>query len=79
MVTKTGMTPEYSAPETFKNIFYEGSDYYSFGITLFELYCGYTPYANMQPEEIEQYVSVQKIPFPESIPFDARFYSAYIL
>lgn len=67
IVTKTGMTPEYSAPETFKNIFYEGSDYYSFGITLFELLCGYTPYANMQPEEIEQYVSVQRIPFPEKI------------
>lgn len=68
LVTKTGMTPEYSAPETFKNIFYEGSDYYSFGITLFELFCGYTPYANMQPEEIEQYVSVQRIPFPEDMP-----------
>lgn len=68
LVTKTGMTPEYSAPETFKNIFYEGSDYYSFGITLFELFCGYTPYANMQPEEIEQFVSVQRIPFPEEMP-----------
>ncbi len=68
LVTKTGMTPEYSAPETFKNIFYEGSDYYSFGITLFELFCGYIPYANMQPEEIEQYVSVQRIPFPEDMP-----------
>ncbi len=68
LVTKTGMTPEYSAPETFKNIFYEGSDYYSFGITLFELFCGYTPYANMQPEEIEQYVSVQRIPFPDDMP-----------
>ena len=68
LVTKTGMTPEYSAPETFKNIFYEGSDYYSFGITLFELFCGYTPYANMQPDEIEQYVSVQRIPFPDDMP-----------
>ena len=68
LVTKTGMTPEYSAPETFKNIFYEGSDYYSFGITLFELFSGYTPYANMQPDEIEQYVSVQRIPFPEDMP-----------
>ncbi len=68
LVTKTGMTPEYSAPETFKNIFYEGSDYYSFGITLFELFCGYTPYANMQPDEIEQYVSVQRIPFPDEMP-----------
>lgn len=77
LVTKTGMTPEYSAPETFKNIFYEGSDYYSFGITLFELFCGYTPYANMQPEEIEQYVSVQRIPFPENMtPLMQDFISA---
>lgn len=77
LVTKTGMTPEYSAPETFKNIFYEGSDYYSFGITLFELFCGYTPYANMQPDEIEQYVSVQRIPFPENMtPLMQDFISA---
>lgn len=67
LVTQTGMTPEYSAPETFKNLFLWESDYYSFGITLFELFCGYTPYANMQPEEIEQYVSVQKIPYPEEM------------
>lgn len=52
LVTKTGMTPEYSAPETFKNLFLRESDYYSFGITLFELFCGYAPYANMQPEGI---------------------------
>lgn len=67
LVTKTGMTPDYSAPETFKNLFLRESDYYSFGITLFELFCGYTPYANMQPEEIEQYVSVQRIPYPEEM------------
>lgn len=68
LVTKTGMTPEYSAPETFKNLFLRESDYYSFGITVFELFCGYTPYANMQPDEIEQYVSVQRIPYPENMP-----------
>ena len=68
VVTKTGMTPEYSAPETFKNLFLEESDYYSFGITLFELFNGYAPYANMSAEEIEQYVSVQRIPFPENMP-----------
>lgn len=68
LITKTGMTPEYSAPETFKNVFLEESDYYSFGITLFELFCGYTPYANTSGEEIEQYVSVQRIPFPEDVP-----------
>jgi hypothetical protein len=68
IVTKTGMTPEYSAPETFKNLFLEESDYYSFGITLFELFTGYAPYANMSAEEIGQYVSVQRIPFPENMP-----------
>ena len=36
--TKTGMTPEYSAPETFKNLYLEESDYYSLGITIYELY-----------------------------------------
>ena len=68
VVTKTGMTPEYSAPETFKNLFLEESDYYSFGITLFELFTGYAPYANMSAEEIGRYVSVQRIPFPEKMP-----------
>ncbi|WP_339316402.1 protein kinase [Paenibacillus sp. FSL R10-2734] len=68
VVTKTGMTPEYSAPETFKNLFLEESDYYSFGITLFELFTGYVPYANMSAEEIGQYVSVQRVPFPENMP-----------
>lgn len=68
VVTKTGMTPEYSAPETFKNLFLEESDYYSFGITLFELFTGYAPYANMSAEEIAQYVSVQRIPFPDNMP-----------
>lgn len=68
LVTKTGMTPEYSAPETFKNLFLEESDYYSFGITLYELYCGYTPYKNMNAEEIAQYTAVQRIPFPKDMP-----------
>ncbi len=68
VVTKTGMTPEYSAPETFKNLFLEESDYYSFGITLYELFTGYAPYANMSAEEIGQYISVQRIPFPENMP-----------
>lgn len=68
LVTKTGMTPEYSAPETFRNLFLEESDYYSFGITLYELYCGYTPYKNMNAEEIAQFTAVQRIPFPKDMP-----------
>ncbi len=68
IMTKTGMTPEYSAPETFKNLFLAESDYYSFGVTIFELFCGYTPYAHMSQEEIEQYTSVQRIPVPKDMP-----------
>lgn len=66
--TKTGMTPEYSAPETFLNLFFVESDYYSFGITLFELFSGYTPFAGMQLEEIQSYASLQRLPFPEDMP-----------
>ena len=72
IVTKTGMTPEYSAPETFRNLFLEESDYYSLGITLYELFCGYTPYNNMDQEAIEQYISVQRIPFPDDMPVELQ-------
>lgn len=72
IVTKTGMTPEYSAPETFRNLFLEESDYYSLGITLYELFCGYTPYNNMEQEAIEQYISVQRIPFPNDMPVELQ-------
>lgn len=68
LVTKTGMTPEYSAPETFRNLFLEESDYYSFGITLYELYSGYTPYKNMDADEIAKFTAVQRIPFPKDMP-----------
>lgn len=67
IVTRTGMTPEYSAPETFKNLFLNESDYYSLGIALYELYCGHTPYAQMSQDEIEQFVSVQKLPLPNDM------------
>lgn len=68
VVTQTGMTPEYSAPETFRNLFLQESDYYALGVTIFELFCGYTPYHNMEQEAIEQYIAIQKIPFPDNMP-----------
>lgn len=68
VVTSTGMTPEYSAPETFRRLFLEESDYYSFGITLYELFCGHTPYAEMTAEEIAQYTAIQRIPLPDGMP-----------
>lgn len=72
IVTRTGMTPQYSAPEALKGIFLAESDYYSMGITLYELFCGKTPYDNMPQEEIEKYVSVQRLPFPSDMPSELR-------
>ena len=71
IVTKTGMSPEYSAPETFNNVFLAESDYYSFGITLYELFTGHTPFAlegGLSSDEIAAYASVQNIPFSENFP-----------
>lgn len=72
VVTKTGMTPEYSAPETFRNLFLEESDYYSLGITLYELFCGHTPYAGTDKDMIEQYIAIQKLPFPADFPNELK-------
>ena len=64
IVTRTGLTPEYSAPETFKNLFLSESDYYSFGVTICELFSGHSPYSGLSQEEIEQFASIQQLPTP---------------
>lgn len=66
--TKAGMTPEYSAPETFRNLFLEESDYYSFGITLYELYSGSKPYDNLSTEQIVKLNVLQRIIYPSGMP-----------
>ena len=71
--TRTGMTPEYSAPETFRGVYQlEDSDYYSFGITLYELYCGHTPYKNMSADEVAKYMAAQSLPFPSDMPAELK-------
>ena len=72
VVTKTGMTPDYSAPETFRGLFLGESDYYSLGITIYELYTGHTPYAQLQGEELERILSIQKIPLPNDMPEELK-------
>ena len=72
LLTKTGLTPEYSAPETFRNLFLSESDYYSLGVTIFELYCGHAPYANMSQEEIVRFVSLQKLPIPNDMEMELQ-------
>ena len=68
VVTNTGMTPEYSAPETFRGLYLEESDYYSLGVTLYQLYTGHTPYSGLDRDTIEKYVAIQSIPFPDKFP-----------
>ena len=71
LITKTGMSPEYCAPETFNNVWVEESDFYSFGITLFELFKGHTPYnTSSDKEELAANASIQKIPFSLDFPAD---------
>lgn len=65
VVTQTGKSPFYSAPETTTGLFLVESDYYSLGITLYELVTGYTPYQNANIENIARYAQIQKIPYPE--------------
>ena len=69
--TKTGMSPEYSAPETFNNVYLAESDFYSLGITLYELFTGHTPFAlagTLSEDQMAAYASVQNIPFSENFP-----------
>ncbi len=68
LMTKTGMSPVYSAPETFNNVFVSESDYYSLGITLYELFTGHTPYEDLATHELAAMASVQKIPFAKDFP-----------
>ena len=68
IMTRTGLTPHYAAPETFRNLFLEESDYYAMGVTLCALYQGHSPYHGMSQEQIMQLVALQKLPIPRDMP-----------
>ena len=74
VVTQTGMTPFYAAPEAMQGIFHQETDYYALGITVFELFTGFTPFQNpeLTPEEAARLASVSKIEFPANFPDDLR-------
>ncbi|WP_157617895.1 protein kinase domain-containing protein [Succinimonas amylolytica] len=74
VVTQTGMTPFYAAPEAMQGIFHKETDYYALGITIFELFTGFTPFQNpeLTPEEAARLASVSKIEFPKNFPEDLR-------
>ena len=74
VVTQTGMTPFYAAPEAMQGIFHRETDYYALGITIFELFTGFTPFQNpgISPEEVAKLASISKIEFPENFPEDLK-------
>ena len=74
VVTQTGKTPFYAAPETVSGAFSVYSDYYSLGICIYELYTGYTPFQNssISENDIARYAQLQQIPYPDKFPDELR-------
>ena len=72
LVTQTGRTPIYSAPETAGDLFLSESDYYSLGITVFELFAGSLPYDGLTDEQRMRIISLQKIPCPPEMPDELK-------
>ncbi|MBQ9008488.1 MAG: protein kinase [Clostridia bacterium] len=72
LVTQTGRTPIYSAPETAGDLFLIESDYYSLGITIFELFTGMLPYDGLTDEERMRIIALQKIPCPQDMPDELK-------
>ena len=67
--TKLGLTPQYSALETLVGgNFIKESDYYSFGIVLYVLYTGHTPYQSDDEAENSSFQLLQHLPFPQDMP-----------
>ena len=72
LLTQTGMTPQYSAPETMQGMFMEESDYYSMGITLCTLFQGHSPFHGMDAQQISRFIAIQRLPLPEEMPSDLQ-------
>ena len=69
VMSKTGFTRDYCAPEALNGSWVEESDYYAFGISLYELFKGDTPFGkNVSAEEYAAMQSVNNIPFSDDFP-----------
>ncbi len=56
-------TFDYEAPEQRGGVALPISDYYSFGITIYELYYGVTPRGRLSKEEYLEFITLSNIPF----------------
>ena len=72
LMTQTGMTPQYAAPETMQGMFMEESDYYSLGITLCALFQGHSPFQGMDAQQISRFNAIRRLPLPEEMPTDLQ-------
>ena len=74
VMTQPGMTPFYAAPEAIQGIFHRETDYYALGITIFELFTGYTPFQNpgISGEDAARLAAISKIEFPDDFPENLR-------
>ncbi len=70
LLTQPGMTPGYAAPEVSQGVFLRETDYYALGITVFELFTGFTPFMNpgLSPEDVARFAAINKIEFAEDFP-----------
>lgn len=74
LISSAGWAPGYSAPEALppKCLYLEESDYYSFGITLYELFCGHMPYENLSQTDVERLLEIDGLPYPDNMPEELR-------
>ena len=74
ILTATGATLAYAAPEAAQGVYHQESDYFSLGITVFELFTGYTPFQNrgISDGDLVRLASVSEIEFPDDFPEDLR-------
>ncbi len=68
IATQTGLTFVYAAPEALRDLWLVQSDYFSLGITIYELLTGVLPTDGMTEKELERYALTSKIPIPDSVP-----------
>lgn len=70
--TRSGFTASYSDLETMAGYASKEGDYYSLGITIFELFTGYNPLLSPSEGERRRYASQRKLTFPPSMPEDLK-------
>ena len=70
--TNSGRTPAYTAPETLQGLYYKGADYYSLGMTIYELFCGHLPYENLSSDDMQRFLTLGGLPFPEDMPEELK-------